>query len=65
LGDHTDALITVLSDKMTPFTRITRSPAVMGGKACIRGMRVTVNMIVGNVSAGETVEELLDATLSN
>lgn len=29
------------------FDRITRDPAVIGGKACIRGMRVTVGMIVG------------------
>lgn len=42
-----------------PFTRITRNPAVMGGKACIRGMRVTVGMILGNLGAGVTIEELL------
>jgi uncharacterized protein (DUF433 family) len=33
----------------------------MGGKACIRGMRVTVGMILDNLGAGVTVEELLDA----
>jgi uncharacterized protein (DUF433 family)/virulence-associated protein VapD len=43
------------------FTRITRSPAVMGGKACIRGMRITVDMILGNLSGGESIEELLAA----
>lgn len=32
----------------------------MGGKACIRGMRVTVAMIVRNISAGRTREELLE-----
>jgi uncharacterized protein (DUF433 family) len=39
--------------------RITRNPAVMGGKACIRGMRVTVSMIVGQIGAGHSIEELL------
>jgi uncharacterized protein (DUF433 family) len=45
---------------MQPFTRITRDPAVMGGKACIRGMRVTVGMILGNLGAGVTIERLLE-----
>ena len=31
----------------------------MGGKACIRGMRVTVGMIVGQIGTGHTIEELL------
>ena len=44
---------------MTEFTRITRDPKVMGGKACIRGMRVTVGMIVGQIGAGATIDELL------
>jgi len=39
--------------------RITQNPAVMGGKPCIRGMRVTVGMIVGQIGAGVGVEELL------
>jgi uncharacterized protein (DUF433 family) len=39
--------------------RITRDPAVMGGKACIRGMRVTVSMVVGQIGAGRSIEELL------
>ena len=41
------------------FPRITHSPEVMGGKACIRGMRVTVSMILGNLSAGVSVDALL------
>ena len=41
------------------FTRITLDPQVMDGKPCIRGMRVTVGMIVEAMSAGRTVEELL------
>ena len=44
---------------MTPFDRITHESAVMGGKPCIRGMRVTVGMIVGQIGAGHTIEELL------
>jgi uncharacterized protein (DUF433 family) len=42
------------------FDRIIQNPAVMGGKPCIRGMRVTVGMIVGQIGAGVSVEELLD-----
>ena len=41
------------------FPRITMNPEVMGGKPCIRGMRVTVGMILGNLGAGVTIEELL------
>ena len=41
------------------FDRITQNPAVMGGKPCIRGMRVTVGMIVGQIGAGAGIEELL------
>lgn len=39
--------------------RITRHPALMGGKACIRGMRVTVAMIVGQIGTGTNIEDLL------
>jgi uncharacterized protein (DUF433 family) len=41
--------------------RITFDPAVMGGKPCIRGMRVTVGTVVGLVAAGRTFDEILDA----
>ena len=44
---------------MPTFDRITRSPGTMGGKACIRGMRVTVGMIVGQIGAGRSIDELL------
>ena len=44
---------------MNDFPRITQDPAVMGGKPCIRGLRVTVGMIVGQIGAGRTVEDLL------
>ena len=39
--------------------RITIDPEVMGGKPCIRGMRVTVGMIVEAIAAGRSVQDLL------
>jgi len=39
--------------------RITQQPDVMGGKACIRGMRVTVGMVVSQIGVGHTVEDVL------
>ena len=44
---------------MTTLDRITQQPDMMGGKACIRGMRVTVGMIVGQIGAGHSIEEIL------
>lgn len=44
---------------MGQLDRITQQPDVMGGRACIRGMRVTAGMIVGQVGAGHTVDEIL------
>ena len=44
---------------MSTFTRIVQDPAVMGGKACIRGLRVTIGTIVGQIGAGRTIEELI------
>lgn len=46
---------------MLQLDRITQQPEVMGGKACVRGMRVTVAMIVGQIGAGQSVEEVLAA----
>jgi uncharacterized protein (DUF433 family) len=46
---------------MPALDRITRNAAVMGGKPCIRGMRVTVGTIVGLVASGHTFSEILDA----
>ena len=45
---------------MRQFDRITHSPDVMGGKACVRGMRVTVSMLLNLVSAGHTYQDILD-----
>jgi uncharacterized protein (DUF433 family) len=44
---------------MKTLNRITFDPAVMGGKPCIRGMRVTVGMIVGLMASGHEKEEIL------
>ncbi|QDQ27091.1 DUF433 domain-containing protein [Chitinimonas arctica] len=41
------------------FDRITQQAEMMGGKACIRGMRVTVSMVLGQIAAGHTVEQIL------
>lgn len=44
---------------MGSLNRITQDPNIMGGKACIRGMRVTVGMIVGQIGSGHSVDEIL------
>jgi uncharacterized protein (DUF433 family) len=46
---------------MDKLKRITFDAAVMGGKPCIRGMRVTVGMIIGLIAAGRTQDEILRA----
>jgi uncharacterized protein (DUF433 family) len=46
---------------MNELTRITLDPAVMGGKPCIRGLRVTVGMVVGLLATGHSREEILKA----
>jgi len=46
---------------MDLLQRITRDPAVMGGRPCIRGMRVTVGTVVGLLAAGRTHGEILQA----
>ena len=44
---------------MKTIDRITFDPEVMGGKPCIRGMRVTVGMVVGLVAVGRTRPDIL------
>jgi uncharacterized protein (DUF433 family) len=44
---------------MERLDRITQQPEVMGGKACIRGLRVTVGMIVGQIRTGLSIDEIL------
>ncbi len=46
---------------MPNLTRITFNPEIMGGKPCIRGMRVTVGMILGLLAAGRSTAEILQA----
>ena len=42
-----------------PLRRIKRDPQVMEGKACIQGIRVTVGMIVGQIGADRSIEDVL------
>ena len=49
------------SNFMRAIDRITIDPDVMGGKACIRGLRVTVGTVVGLLAAGRSPDEILDA----
>jgi uncharacterized protein (DUF433 family) len=46
---------------MKELDRITLDPAVMGGKPCIRGLRVTVGTIIGLLAAGRSRDEILKA----
>jgi len=41
------------------FERIASTPGVMGGRPCIRGTRITVSNIVGQIASGTTIDELL------
>jgi uncharacterized protein (DUF433 family) len=41
------------------FDRITFDPQIMGGRACIRGMRIPVSVIVGQVAHGASLDEIL------
>jgi uncharacterized protein (DUF433 family) len=41
------------------FDRITFDPKIMGGRACIRGMRIPVSVIVGQIAHGASTEEVL------
>ena len=46
---------------MKTLTRITFNPEIMGGKPCIRGMRITVGNIINLLASGRTIKEILDA----
>ncbi len=41
------------------FDRITFDPQIMGGRACIRGMRISVSVIVGPIAHGPAFEGIL------
>ena len=49
------------SDPRDQLDRISNDPAVMGGKPCIRGTRVTVGSILGLLAAGHSTEQVLEA----
>jgi uncharacterized protein (DUF433 family) len=44
---------------MEMFNRITFDPRIMGGRACLRGIRIPVSVIVGQIAHGATIEEVL------
>ena len=46
---------------MKPLERITMDPDVMGGRPCIRGLRVTVGTILGLLASGHSVQDVLEA----
>ena len=46
---------------MLGFDRITFDPHVMAGRACIRGMRITVSLVVNLVANGMTADEMIAA----
>ena len=45
---------------MSQFDRITFDPQIMGGRACIRGMRIPVSVIVGQFAHGAATTEILE-----
>jgi uncharacterized protein (DUF433 family) len=49
----------MLKNSMEKLDRITQRPETMSGKACIRGIRITVSMIVGQIGTGRRVDDLL------
>jgi len=46
---------------MLGFDRITFNPAIMGGRACIRGMRVTVSLVINLIANDMSYAEIIDA----
>lgn len=46
---------------MQKLSRITMDPQIMGGKPCIRSMRVTVGTLVGLMASGKSIDEVLAA----
>jgi uncharacterized protein (DUF433 family) len=45
---------------MNLLERVTHNPTVMGGKPCLRGMRVTVGTVLGLLSSGKTTDDILN-----
>lgn len=42
------------------FDRITFDPTILGGRACIRGLRIPVSVVVSQLAHGSSVDEVLD-----
>ena len=53
--------LSTLSNMHSDMSRITNDPAVMGGKPCIRGLRVSVGAILGLLASGQSEAEILAA----
>jgi uncharacterized protein (DUF433 family) len=53
-------VIATTPEEAAMFERITFAQEIMGGRACIRGMRITVAVIVGQVAHGASFEEILE-----
>lgn len=54
-------LASMMQDPHLPFDRITFDPHILGGRACIRGMRISVSLIVNLVANGMNTKAILDA----
>jgi uncharacterized protein (DUF433 family) len=46
---------------MDLISRITHDPETMGGRPCIRGMRITVGTVLGLLASGHSLEQVLEA----
>jgi uncharacterized protein (DUF433 family) len=51
----------MMKEVHSAFDRITFDPRVMGGKACIRGMRITVNLVLNLLANGMSLDDILQA----
>jgi uncharacterized protein (DUF433 family) len=61
MDEHANERQPTATRGLVGFPRLTVNPAVMGGKVCVRGMRVTVGMILGNLGEGVAIDEFLAA----
>jgi uncharacterized protein (DUF433 family) len=59
-GRNEDLLRRVKQEGDLMFERITFDPKIMGGRACIRGMRIPVSVIVGQIAHGASFDEILE-----
>ena len=57
--DSSTGLLIRLYDWPMGFDRITVEPGKMGGRPCIRGMRITVRTVLGQLAAGRSVSEIV------